>query len=399
FSAPIVSTMWAPHQTAATLVALVTMYLLAPRADDDPAAPRSGALMPGLLIASLAALSTYVAMSLAVGVAARALVECAVTRRPPWQSTVIRRWAPSGLIGVCLALPVLPTVVRGSSSGLILALSNAGTWSNGAVFSWLFGPSQWSWLLDTPAVFAIDFGVIGVCAAIFIARNWRSVNLRQADAIGVALAVLALVTFVRPPVGVGNNLYARGLLLAWFLLAPFAAATALELRRSRLLIAAVVISAAGTLYAEMGYLLEGGVFWATPKATVEALRWVNAHTPPTAAVAIRPSEFENAYGYWLRRPLVLGGRRLALLFGADAAVYEHARDALESAYAADGDERAWRRFADAGASVIMLRRGTAARWIASPCFPLGFENTDWLVVMPTPSGCPAGVPRSDARRD
>ncbi len=379
FSAPVVTTMWAPHQTAATLVALLAMHLLGPQGN-APGRPRSGAFLPALLIASLAALSTYIALALVVGVVASALVEARAMRRAPWRTHVFRRWLPAGATAVVLALPVLPTVAQGSSSGLIVRLSAAGTWSNGAIFSWLFGPAQWALLLDTPAVYFFELGGVGVLGVLFLLRA-RRLTPAQTEAAAVAVAVLILVTLVRPPVGVGNNLYARALLLVWFLLAPFAAVMATEYRRSRWLAAAAAVCAAGTVYAEAGYLLEGTLFWATPKPAVEAMRWVNANTPRAALVAIHPGDYENVYGYWLRRPLVLGGRRLALLFGADPNLYDRTADALEDAFAEPDPGAAHTRFDTLGADVILVRRDRfEPAWVSARCFTAVYENAEWRVV-------------------
>ena len=61
FSAPIVATMWAPHQTAAALTALLIMYLLAPHRS-DPRRTRASWLLPALLLGALPGLSAYVAL-------------------------------------------------------------------------------------------------------------------------------------------------------------------------------------------------------------------------------------------------------------------------------------------------------------------------------------------------
>lgn len=398
FSPPIVTTMWAPHQTAATLIAIVVMHVLGPR-EDDPGRPRvSGVLLPGLLITSLAALSTYIALALGVGVAACAVVETWSLRRAPWRTPVFRRWMPAGLLGVLLALPVLPTVAQGSSSGLIIRLSAAGTWSNGAVFSWLFGPTQWALLLDTPAVYFFEFGVIGLLAAPILWREARGLTPSRREAAVVALAVLVLVTFVRPPIGVGNNLYARALLLVWFLLAPFAAIAAMAHRQVRWLAIAVAVCVAGSAYVQVGYLLEGTLFWATPKPAVDAIRWVNGNTPRTALVAIRPGDYENIYGFWLRRPLVLGGRRLAVLFGVDPGLYDRTSASLEDAFAQQEASAAYARFDALNADVILAsRQDPPPAWAAGPCFSLAHENSEWRVILRRRSCDPLRAPRAQSR--
>ena len=387
FSAPVVATMWAPHQTAAALISLIVLYLLAPQ-PEAPDRSRARWFLPALLIAALAGLSSYMALGLAVGVASAAVLEAVSERRAPWGTATFRRWWLPGAIGVLLALPIVPVVTRGSSSGLILSTSVAGTWSNGAIFSWLFGAHQWTNLLDTPAVFLVDFGVIGVLGVIQIVRLRRARTMTpvQQQAAAVAVAIMLLVTFVRPPVGIGNNLYARALLLSWFVLAPFAAMPASGARRSWVGGAALVC-ALGTCYAEVGYLLEGGLFWATPKATVEAFRWVNDATPRSALVAIRPGDYESNDGYWLERPVVLGGRRLALLFGANPDRYDRTSLALEAAFAETDAEAARRDFDALDADVILVRRSDPP-WAVGPCFDVAHRNADWTVVLRDRRACP-----------
>jgi hypothetical protein len=400
FSPPVITTMWAPHQTAATLVALVVLYLLAPR-PENPARARAGWLLPALLIASLPALSSYIAIGLAIGVAGAALVEALANREAPWRTTVFTRWLTPGLLGFLLAVPVFPTILRGSSSGLVLHVSSAGSWSNGALFTWLFGPSQWVSLLDTPAVFLMEFGVIGLLAVGQMVRLHRQRVITPAQQLGavVAVTIMALVTFVRPPIGVGNNLYARALLLSWFLLAPFAAMAATRIGRARWLQAAVLICAMGTGYAQLGYLLEGGLFWATPAESVAALRWVNAHTPRDAVVAIRPTDYENNFGYWLRRPLVLGSRRLALLFGADARHYDDTAARLEKAFSEADARAAHETFTALDADVVLVRipagatMGQDPPWAAAPCFDIAHRNRGWTIVLSDRAGCAANALR------
>jgi hypothetical protein len=390
FSAPFVTTMWAPHQTAATLIALVVLYLLAPRPENAWRA-RTGWLLPGVLIGALPGLSSYIAMGLGAGVAAAALAEAASGRRAPWRTSVFSRWVVPGVVGVLLALPLAPTLVHGSSSGLVFHVSSAGTWTNGAVFTWLLGSNQITSLLDTPAVFLIDLGVIGLLGGLQILRLGRggaSTPVQQ-QAAAAAIGVLLLVTFVRPPVGIGNNLYARAVLLPWFLLAPFAAMAAFSVLRTRWFRGAVLVSVLGTCYVQVGYLLEGTLFWATPKTTVDTLRWVNANTSAAAVVAIRPSEYENNYGYWLRRPLVLGGRRLALLFGADPAHYDRTAADLEQAFAAADADSARVAFDRLDADVMLVHRtGNDPAWADARCFGVVHRSEAWVVIERTTERCP-----------
>jgi hypothetical protein len=391
--------MWAPHQTAAALLALIVIYLLAP-SPDDPAHRRAGWLLPALLIGALVGLSSYMALGLAVGVATAGVVNAISERQVPWKTSIFHRWLVPGALGVVLTIPIVPVVTRGSSSGLLFYVSPAGTWSNGALFSWLFGAHQWTNLLDTPAVFLIDFGIIGVLSAMELWRLHRTQSFRpvQREAASIAIAILVMVTFVRPPVGIGNNLYARAPLLAWFILAAFAAASAARAPRARWVTAGVVLCALGTGYAEVGYLLEGGLFWATPNSTVDALRWVDAHTARTAVVAIRPADYQNNDGYWLERPVVVGDRRLAVLFGADPAAYDRTARAVENAFAEPNPAAAARGFDALGATVVLARREVHdPAWVSSPCFDVGYRNVDWTVVLRNVHTCVDAIPAEAGR--
>jgi hypothetical protein len=289
-----------------------------------------------------------------------------------------------GAIAVGLALPVFPTVMQGSSSGLVFHISTAGRWVNGALFSWLFGSTQWTRLLDTPAVYVVELGVVGLLGMLEVLhlRRRRSLTPVEQQTVAIAVSVLLLLTFVRPPVGIGNNLYARTLMLAWFALAPFAAGAAVRLARSRLVAGAALVCVVGTCYAEVGYLLQGSLFWPTPKADVEALRWINAHTPRDAVVAIHPDDYQTNYGYWLRRPLVLGSERLAVLFGADPEHYARTVASLSAAYADADPDRAVRDFTALEADVILVRgAGGDPPWMTSACFDIGRPNPAWSVAV------------------
>ena len=383
FSAPIIATMWAPHQTAAALIALLIMYLLAPR-KSDPGRARAGWLLPALLLAALPGLSAYVALGLAAGVLAATIAESAAERYTPWRTTVFSRWAFSGLVAIVLALPIVPTLVSGSSSGLVLHVSSAGTWSNGALFSWLFGPRWWTNLLDTPAVYFVDFGIIGLLGTqqMLLLRRQHRMSPAQRQAACVVVAILLLVTFVRPPVGIGNNLYARAPLLAWFVAAPFAAMRATHVGRASWIGVAALVCVFGTAYADVGYLLEGRLFWAVEREHVEALRWVNHNTPRGSLVAIRPGDSQSNVGLWLRRPMVLGGRRLAILFGADPELFGRTEASLERAYLSSSGMEAARRFDDLNADVIYVRHENGdPAWASPPCFDVGYRNTAWIVVV------------------
>ena len=161
----------------------------------------------------------------------------------------------------------------------------------------------------------------------------------QRHVIAIVVAMIVLVTFVRPPLDGPNNLYARTLVVVWFLLAPVAAmrvarATSFVVRTVEVLegeqaaisrarrgslrwtTAAILLCSLASAYALIGAVIEGAMFWGTPPATVEAARWINRNAPASTVVAVHPDEFESAFGYWLRRPILLAAERHALLFGA-----------------------------------------------------------------------------------
>jgi hypothetical protein len=163
---------------------------------------------------------------------------------------------------------------------------------------------------------------------------------------------------------------------------------AVRLGRSRWTAIAVIVCALGTGYAEIGYLLQGGLFSPTPKASVEALRWMSDNAPRGALVAIHPDNYESNYTYWLERPLVLGGRRLALLFGADPARFDRDADALRAAYAETDPERARPRFDALDADLILVSRdGGEPAWARPPCFDVAFANARWTVVARNLAAC------------
>ena len=216
------------------------------------------------------------------------------------------------------------------------------------MFSWLFGPRWWTNLVDTPAVYFVDFGIIGLLGTqqMLLLRRQHRMSSAQRQAACVVVAILLLVTFVRPPVGISNNLYARAPLLAWFVAAPFAAMRATHVGRASWIGVAALVCVFGTAYADVGYLLEGRLFWAVEREHVEALRWVNHNTPRGSLVAIRPGDSQGNVGLWLRRPMVLGGRRLAILFGADPELFGRTEASLERAYQSSSGMEAARRFDD-----------------------------------------------------
>jgi hypothetical protein len=163
---------------------------------------------------------------------------------------------------------------------------------------------------------------------------------------------------------------------------------AVRLRGRRWTAIAVIVCALGTGYAEVGYLLQGGLFSPTPKASVEALRWISDNAPRGALVAIHPDRYESNFTYWLERPLVLGGRRLALLFGADPVRFDRDADALRAAYAVSDPDRARERFDAFGADLVLVgREGGEPAWARPPCFDVAFANARWVVVARNLAAC------------
>ena len=130
-------------------------------------------LLPVVLLASIPAVSVYVALALFFGVGVAVLIDAWIERRPPWTTQSGREWAQVGVPAFALSLPVL-WVLAGSPSALELGVSSAGTLLNGALFTALLGDGVVARLLDTPALYLVEFGIIGVLGVSCIAgRAWR----------------------------------------------------------------------------------------------------------------------------------------------------------------------------------------------------------------------------------
>lgn len=421
FNAPYLTTIWAPQHMAAVLVALLAIHLVIQRrfaADRGDEASRRGngllmLLLPTLLLAALPALSAYVALGLGIAAAGALGIETFRARCPPWRTTAWGLWSIPGAGALLLALPVVLVLAAGSAAGgLVVHVSGAGGWVNGAVFSAALGSSWYAGVLDSLAVYALELGLVGVLAAIEIRRlaareRWQP---HQRHVVWMVLSLMVCIVFVRPPVGGPNNLYARPLLLVWFLLAPFAAMRwarwsgllpggrggdgggAARARRRRgaptWAVAALTLCLLANGYALLGVLLEGALFWPTSPPTVEAAAWTNDNAAPGAVVAIAPRDYQSSFGYWLRRPLALADERHAMLFGATAAEYERLASRLEEA----------REAADPGVVIGALRAveadlflvgraGGDPPWRGSDCFATRFENDEWLLLEAVPGSC------------
>jgi hypothetical protein len=293
------------------------------------------------MLAALPAVSAYVAIGLAAAVLGAIAMEAVTASCAPWSTRAFRSWSVASLIALPLALPGLAAMRGAHGGGLMAHLSAAGTWRNGAVFSSILGDGTISRILDTPAVLVCEFGVVGLLAALEITRLLRrgsaldeagdaapttDIHLHRIHAIGAIGALLLLTTFVRPPLGGPNNLYARPMLVVWGLLAPFAALAFERLRASphsrRWIAIAALPCVLYVPYAVTGATLEGALFWPAPRELVQTSRWIDASSSRSSLVAIEPAALDSSWGYWLRRRLVLGDRRHALLFGGDGATYD-----------------------------------------------------------------------------
>ena len=127
-----------------------------------------------------------------------------------------------------------------------MAVSSAGSWTNGALWSSVLGDGTFTRLLDTPALYLVQYGMVGVYGLRSIVKRVRRQSLTdsQREAVTMAAAIVVLVTFVRPPVGTPNNLYARPTLVVWALLACFAAADWREPGRQLMRYASLIICVA-----------------------------------------------------------------------------------------------------------------------------------------------------------
>ncbi len=369
------------------------------------------------------ALSAYVAIGLAFGVGGAALGESVRKRCLPWRTTAWQLWLVPGTVAIVLSLPVAVVLASGPGPRFVVGVSAAGGWVNGAVLSATFGAGVLTNIADSVAVYFVEFGVLGLLAVLEIRRHWKKGRLEphQRHVIAMVVAIVLLVTFVRPPLDGPNNLYARPLVVVWFLLAPFAAmrlaraagfvirtggvgegdhALLSRARRPRgagnaaWTMAAILLCLLASAYALIGVVLEGAMFWSTPPATVEAARWINRNAPASAVVAVHPNEFEPAFGYWLRRPILLADERHALLFGAAPEVYERAAAELGEAFASESPEVGAARFDGVGGGYIVVGADRLAnRWGRRPCFEVVHTNERWEIVRRTTGSCPSQTDR------
>ncbi len=394
FNAFFTATAWAPQHVAAALLALVALSLV-PSTPSGDSARRSGILLPALVLASLPAMSAYVAVALVVGVGVWLAVAVWPHRWEPWRAPEFRRWVPVGLASVLLSLPILTVLSGGQGSGsdLNLGLSGSGGWINGAVWNAMFGSHWWTNLLDTPAVYLVEFGIIGVLAASEITRWIRGSAERAAgtrEPVVIILAILTLVTFFPPPPDGPNNLYARSMLLVFAMLVPFAIRGAVRVTRVGWLRSATVVCALGTGYALAGMVLQGVLFWSVPPTLADACAWATRETPRGAVLAVHPDEFSRYIGFFCRRPLTIADVRHARFLGASTELYESTSRAVDDAFSAASASEVAGRLDDLGVDTVLVRGGSggaAPDWLASPCFTIAYSNSDWTVGVRAPARC------------
>ena len=390
FNAPYLATLWAPHYVAAVLVSLLCFHAMRRESGRPPL------LAVALLLASLPGLSAYVLMATVVGVAAWIAADLARMGWPPSVPPATARWMLAGAGALVFASPVFATL-RDSfaqhGAPLILQVSAAGTWRNGAFFTFLFGDHPSTRVLDLPALIVVQFGIVGVLGGIGI---WRRVRRRSFDGVAgehaiVLAAMFAFLVLFRPPTGMDNNLGLRPMLLVWSLLVGFAAEAWFAPARFRALRwMAVAAGAAGTLYGAVGATLEGFLFWPSPPAMVETARWINRNVPIGAPVALDPEDHSRSFDWWLRRPLVEADHeRNALMLGARPEEYMAIRRALHETYRTANAAEAAARFLDLGAAVVVVHAGAgqAPPWDELPCFPLRYRNAEWSVLVRTSETC------------
>ena len=380
FNPPYVATIWAPQHMLAVLISLLVIHTLR-RRDDRPDRPAYGYLFPALMLAALPAISSYVAMALAVGALSIIFVEAWRERRMPWRVDSFARWGYAGLLAAALAAPVLYGFTRvGASGRLTLHVSSAAGWQNGAFATAIFGDHQWSRLLDTPAFYIMELGIVGLAGAAGVWLLWRnrSGNRAMAEASVLVAAILVLITVVRPPVDGPNNLFARSMLIVWALLAVFAADVWVRYCEGRWQSwALVVVCAVAVPYAALGVTLEGTLFWPTDSDFLAAAHSINTETLSESVVAIHPDDETPAFGYWLRRRQVATYERVALLLGATSEEFQKTQQALREAYGSTDAAMAEGRFADLGADLIVVDRArsiAAPLWAHRPCFELLHEG-------------------------
>ena len=361
FYAPYRAVLWAPQHVFAALVAVMVIGWL--QFGPQRVRIRDG-IVCGLLLAGVATASAYVALAAAVWLAAAYLGASFSRRQAPWRMPEWPAWSAAGASAVLFAMPIFGLFAGASGARLQLDVSAAGTLANGALATSILGDSQLARILDTPAVLAFDLGIVGLLAVLAI-RGRRAGNPAAASGIiAGAGAVILLVTFLRPPVGGPNNLWARGLLIVWFAAAALAAEAWCSMPRRRWMVVGALCAALYAPYAMLGATLEGWLFWATPPADHEVAAWLEANAAPSDTIAYAPEEGPTYLTYWARRRVAFDDARLAGLFGASAAEIVDAEERLRAALgSADRNE------------AVALLRPLRADWLVYRSDGASFESS------------------------
>lgn len=372
-NAPLMTALWAPQHLLAACLAVLCLHQLSRHGlrqwrDVLPVVP---------LLAAVPLLSSYVGLVLAVALAACWLTLTTVRERTHWL-------ALAGGAAVLL-VPFLRGLATGTSPPLAIRLSAAGSWINGALFTTLLGDNILTRVLDTPALLVVEFGVVGVLGVLGARRVIAERSSSHAGRLVLAAALISIVAvLVRPPFGEPNNVYARGLLLVWFILAAFGAHEWQRRARGRGWQLATAVCLLGTLFTPIGLLLEGIAFRATPADAVATIEQLHAATPPDTVVAI-PEGVLGGRAFFLRRRLLAYDERHARLFGAPEGAYEATMSALDAAMAMASAQDGARRLQALQVDVLLSPRDALLpTWKGSPCLPLVAEAGDWVALQVTP---------------
>ncbi len=374
FNAPLMTALWAPQHLLAAGLAILCLHQLSRHGlkrwrDILPVVP---------LLAAVPLLSAYVGLVLAVTLGAAWLTLTAVRERAHWLALAAGAAA--------LLVPFIRGLAAGNSPPLGLRLSAAGSWINGALFTSLLGDNVLARLLDTPALLVVEFGVIGLLGVLGARRqlsehrSGHAVRLVWAAGLATVVAV-----FLRPPFDEPNNVYARGLLLVWFILAAFGAGEWRRRSHGRGWQMAATVCLLGTLFTPVGLLLEGLSFRGTPADAVATIEQLHAATPPDAVVAI-PEDVLSGRAFFLRRRLLAYDARHASIFGAPEGAYEATMSAFGAAIASPAPEEAALRLQSLRADVLLSPRDALLpTWKDSPCLPVVAEAGNWVALRVTPA--------------
>ena len=379
-NAPLMTALWAPQHLLAACLAVLCLHQLSRHGLGQwrevlPVVP---------LLAAVPLLSGYVGLVLAVALAVAWLSLTTVRARVHW---LMLAGGATGLL-----LPFIRGLMAGRSPSHGIRLSAAGDWTNGALFSSLLGDNTIARMLDTPALLIVEFGVIGVLGVLGARRFLAEHGSRHAVRLVCAAAVTtAVAVLVRPPFGGPNNVYARGLLLVWFILAAFGAHEWRQRSRGRGWQIATAVCMLGTLYTPIGLLLEGLSFRGVPADAVAAIERLHAVTSPEDVVAV-PQDVLGGYAFFLRRKLFAYDARHAELFGAPDGAYDATMSAFEAAISTPAAPHAAHRLHTLRIDVLFSPRDALLpTWQDSECLPVVAESGNWVALRVTPD-CGASSP-------